>query len=186
MLYSRTLWFIHPIDNRKWKWKCELLSGVWLFATPWTVAHQAPLSMECSRQEYWSGLPCPLLRGSPQPRNQTQVSCIAGRFFTLWATREPLSEMVSKSKILAVISVLSPPGLQELASLSQVWPVCIRRPLVLELALSVSMNHKLLVLTDIRGYLAQSLPFLHYTLTVINGRATGMFCLCFSKRSAYH
>ena len=39
---------------------------------------------------------------------------------------------------------------------------------------------------DIRGYLAQSLPFLHYTLTVINGRATRMFCLCFSKRSAYH
>ena len=30
-----------------------------LFATPWTVAHQVPLSMEFSRQEYWSGLPCP-------------------------------------------------------------------------------------------------------------------------------
>ena len=34
-----------------------LLSNVWLFATPWTVAHQAPLSMGFSRQEYWSGLP---------------------------------------------------------------------------------------------------------------------------------
>ena len=33
-----------------------MLSRVWLFATPWTVAHQAPLSMEFSRQEYWSGL----------------------------------------------------------------------------------------------------------------------------------
>ena len=31
------------------------LSCVWLFATPWTLAHQAPLSMEFSRQEYWSG-----------------------------------------------------------------------------------------------------------------------------------
>ena len=30
-----------------------------IFATPWTVACQAPLSMEFSRQEYWSGLPCP-------------------------------------------------------------------------------------------------------------------------------
>ena len=30
-----------------------------LFATPWTVAHQAPLSMNFSRQEYWSGLPFP-------------------------------------------------------------------------------------------------------------------------------
>ena len=35
------------------------LSHVQLFATPWTVAHQAPLSMGFSRQEYWSGLPSP-------------------------------------------------------------------------------------------------------------------------------
>ena len=35
----------------------QLLSCVQLFATPWTVACQAPLSMEFSRQEYWSGLP---------------------------------------------------------------------------------------------------------------------------------
>ena len=35
----------------------KLLSRVQLFATPWTVAHQAPLSIEFSRQEYWSGLP---------------------------------------------------------------------------------------------------------------------------------
>ena len=35
------------------------LSRVRLFATPWTVAHQAPLSMGFSRQEYWSGLPLP-------------------------------------------------------------------------------------------------------------------------------
>ena len=38
---------------------CESLSSVRLFATPWTVAHQAPLSMGFSRQEYWSGLPFP-------------------------------------------------------------------------------------------------------------------------------
>ena len=35
------------------------LSHVWLFVTPWTVAGQDPLSMGFSRQEYWSGLPCP-------------------------------------------------------------------------------------------------------------------------------
>ena len=35
----------------------KLLSCVQLFVTPWTVAHQAPPSMEFSRQEYWSGLP---------------------------------------------------------------------------------------------------------------------------------
>ena len=38
---------------------CQSLSRVRLFVTPWTVAHQAPLSMEFSRQEYWSGLPFP-------------------------------------------------------------------------------------------------------------------------------
>ena len=41
----------------KWK-KVKSLSHVQLFATPWTIAHQALLSMGFSRQEYWSGLPC--------------------------------------------------------------------------------------------------------------------------------
>ena len=39
--------------------KVKLLSYVWLFVTPWIVAHQAPQSMKFSRQEYWSGLPFP-------------------------------------------------------------------------------------------------------------------------------
>ena len=39
--------------------KVKLLSRVRLFATPWTVAHQAPQSMEFSRQDSWSGLPFP-------------------------------------------------------------------------------------------------------------------------------
>ena len=38
-----------------------------LFATPWTVAHQAPLSVGFSRQEYWSGLPCLPPRDLPNP-----------------------------------------------------------------------------------------------------------------------
>ena len=38
---------------------CLFLVSVHLFATPWTVAHQPPLSVEFSRQEYWSGLPSP-------------------------------------------------------------------------------------------------------------------------------
>ena len=41
-------------------WVLSCFSHVWLFATLWTVISQAPLSMEFSRQEYWSGLPCPL------------------------------------------------------------------------------------------------------------------------------
>ena len=43
------------------------LSHVQLFVTPWTVAHQAPLSMEFSRQEYWSGLPFPSPGDLPDP-----------------------------------------------------------------------------------------------------------------------
>ena len=44
-----------------------LLSHVWLFATPWTVARQAPLSMGFSRQEDWSGFPCPPPGDLPNP-----------------------------------------------------------------------------------------------------------------------
>ena len=62
------------------------LSRVQLFATPWTVAHQAPPSMGFSRQEYWSGLPFPSLGESSRPRDRTRVSWTAGRFFTNWAT----------------------------------------------------------------------------------------------------
>ena len=42
-------------------------SHVLLFATLWTVAHQAPLSMGFSRQEHWNGLPCPLPGNLPDP-----------------------------------------------------------------------------------------------------------------------
>ena len=44
-----------------------LVSHSQLFATLWTVAHQAPLSMGFSRQEYWSGLPCPPPQDLPNP-----------------------------------------------------------------------------------------------------------------------
>ena len=47
--------------------KVKLLSHVRLFAIPWTVAHQAPLPMGFSRQEYWSGLPFPSPGDLPDP-----------------------------------------------------------------------------------------------------------------------
>ena len=46
---------------------CWLLSPVWLFVTLWTVARQVPLSMEFSKQEYWSGLPFPSPEDFPDP-----------------------------------------------------------------------------------------------------------------------
>ena len=66
---------------------CQSLSRVLLFATSWTVARQALLSMEFSRQEYWYGLPFPS-PGDPPDQGLTHISCIAGRFLTVWATRE--------------------------------------------------------------------------------------------------
>ena len=42
-----------------------VLSHVQFFVTPWTVAHQTPLSMEFSRQKYWNGLPFPSLGDLP-------------------------------------------------------------------------------------------------------------------------
>ena len=49
------------------KLKVRLLSRVRLFVTPWTVAYQAPQSMEFSRQESWSGLPFPSPGDLPNP-----------------------------------------------------------------------------------------------------------------------
>ena len=51
----------------EWKWKCQSLRHVWLFVNPWTVAHQAPLSMKFSRQEYRSALPFPSPGDLPNP-----------------------------------------------------------------------------------------------------------------------
>ena len=80
--------------------KVKSLSHVWLFATPWTIASQAPPFMGFPRQEYWSGLPFPSPEESSQPRDQTQVSCIAGRFFMVWATGEshPLWDMLQSNR----------------------------------------------------------------------------------------
>ena len=56
--------------------------------TPRTVAHQAPLSMGILQERILEGVANPFSRGTSQPKNQTRVSCIAGGFFTSWATRE--------------------------------------------------------------------------------------------------
>ena len=59
-----------------------------LFVTPWTVAHQAPLSMGILQTRILVWVAMPSSRGSFQLRDWTQVSRIAGEFFTVWATRE--------------------------------------------------------------------------------------------------
>ena len=53
-----------------------------LFVTPWIIARQASLSMEFSRQEYWSGLPCPPPADLSHPRTEFTSPALAGGFFT--------------------------------------------------------------------------------------------------------
>ena len=57
-------------------------------ATSSTVAHQVPLSMGILQARILEWVAMPSSRGSSQPRDQTQISRIAGGFFTVWATRE--------------------------------------------------------------------------------------------------
>ena len=70
ILQARTLEWVATSFSNAWKWKVKvkLLSRVRLLATPWTATHQAPLSMEFSRQEYrsWVPLPSPGLSAVPQ------------------------------------------------------------------------------------------------------------------------
>ena len=61
ILQARTLEWVAISFSSAWTWKGKVksLSRVRLFATPWTVAYEAPLSMGFPRQEYWSGMPLP-------------------------------------------------------------------------------------------------------------------------------
>ena len=55
----------------------RMLSHVQLFVTPWAVGHQAPLSVEFFRQEYWSGFSISFSRGSSKPRDQIHIPSIS-------------------------------------------------------------------------------------------------------------
>ena len=82
---------IHPAQHFSWCTLLRLVQSVCrvqLFVTPWTAARQAPLSVGFSRQEYWSGLPCLPPGDLPNPGVKPGFSHIAGRFFTMWTTRE--------------------------------------------------------------------------------------------------
>ena len=74
----------------------ELLSRLQLFVTPWTVAHQTPLSMEFSRQEYWSGQPFPSPGDLSDPGIESvpfMSPVLAGGFFTtssIWEATLPV------------------------------------------------------------------------------------------------
>ena len=65
------------------------LSNVQLFATPWTLAHQAPVSIGFSQQEYWSGFPFPSPEVLPNPGIQLASPALAGSLFTIESPGKP-------------------------------------------------------------------------------------------------
>ena len=104
---------------REMRWKritflmcaCMLsrFSHVQFFATLWTIAYQAPLSVGFSRQEYWSGLPCPPPGDHPDPRIQSHLFCLlhwqAGSL-PLGSPRNPSSMDLSQNILLFVWLIL--------------------------------------------------------------------------------
>ena len=87
----RNQWFYSVAET-------AVLSHVYLFANLWTVAHQAPLTMGIAQARTLHWVAMPSSRGSSQSRDQTQVSRIAGRFFTSWATREAQQRLLVLTK----------------------------------------------------------------------------------------
>ena len=82
-------------------------SRVLLFVTPWTVAHQFPLSVGFSRQKYWSGLPCPPPRDLPDPGikpTSLMSPALASSLFTTSATWK--AQPVLKAQTCKVIEIL--------------------------------------------------------------------------------
>ena len=108
ILQARTLEWVAISFSNAWKWKAKVksLSCVWLFATPWTAAYQAPPSMGFSRQEYWSRLP------SPSPSNYLGNSypphlCTKSEIKTL-ITSSPVKARCCWSWLLLALEPLSP------------------------------------------------------------------------------
>ena len=62
------------------------------FEIPWTVAHQAPLSMEFPKQEYWSGLPFPSPGNLPSPGIKPMSPAFPGGFFTTEPPEKPFNK----------------------------------------------------------------------------------------------
>ena len=93
---SRSLTGLGDIEVRKTKSPTITvvlysLSHVQLFATLWTVAHQAPLSMGFHRQEYWSELPFPSPGDLRDPAIEPASPALAGGFFSTEPSGKPLT-----------------------------------------------------------------------------------------------
>ena len=93
------------IKKKIYVWVLYCFSCVRLFATLWIVAHQAPLSVDFSRQECWSGLPCPSPGDLPNPGikpTPLRSPALADRFFTISTTWEAQYNLIVGSLYLQV------------------------------------------------------------------------------------
>ena len=85
-------WVLYLFNLLCWS-MCLVAQSYLTLCNPMDYTHQASLSMGILQARILEGVAMPSSRGSSQPRDQTQVSQIAGRFFTVWATREALVEV---------------------------------------------------------------------------------------------
>ena len=86
---------------------CSLLSCVRLSATPWTLAHQAPLSIGFSRHKYWSGLPFSSLGDLPDPGVKPRSPALQADSISIWATREAHIQALSHHYLLPSLTSLA-------------------------------------------------------------------------------
>ena len=95
---QRVLFFSKQYTLLWWCVHAQSLSCVQLSAIPWTVAHQAPLSIGISRQEYWNGLPYLPSRDLPDPRIEPvspSSPALGGRFFAIEPPGKPCPLVVA-------------------------------------------------------------------------------------------
>ena len=130
--FSMKAWKTHRTGGDSWFSQIQSRLCLLLFATPWTVVHQAPLSM-VSQARILEWVVMPFSGGFSLPQNWVWVSCIAGRFFiiwVIWVTREILLRLHQ-----AYVSYLKKVTLSSLILLTN-W-ICKLSPLCLVSFISI-------------------------------------------------
>ena len=105
--YKTSFIHTHTMYMPKYVYMCCMLSRVQFFATPWTVAWKASLSMEFSRQEYWSGFPFPAPGDLPDPRIAPKSPALSGGSLPLSHLGSPHSGLRDQALKLTLLCFFS-------------------------------------------------------------------------------